>query len=1008
MKTFYCSPGKLCLYISYLIITYFLLCSWRSARAQTPWIIRGKIISSDNQEPLAGASVLLRGTTNGTSTDKDGRFTLSASGPGVSITASFIGYRSVDTLINLPSGAELFLMLHPDAGMLDEVKVSTGYWETSKRLSTGNIAKISASTLEKQPVSNMLQALQGRVAGVDITQQTGVPGGGFDVLIRGRSSITSGVSPLYIVNGVPFGSRPLSSFNESDRIAPNASPLGIINPDDIESIEILKDADATAIYGSRGANGVVLIRTKQAGAGKPKLEAGYTARFGKSSRSLPMLNTEQYLQMRHEAVANDGTAIRPADYDINGTWDQNAYTDWQKVLTGGTAYSGSSRISLSGGNQQFSYLISAGHISESTVFPGDDKYRKTSVNTSLVHRGFQGKIVTTFSASYATENSDMIPVDMYQYASLPPNAPALYDRDGKLNWENGSWSNPLAILERRYRSRGENLVGNLTLDASVAPGLDFHLSAGITGTRRDDAQINPYRSYSPYSSARQTTVTSEFGNGRQTYWIAEPRISYTRKFQASALSLMVGGSIQQQQNESSRIRASGFIHDELMGSITGASSIIPVSAARSIYKYTGIYGRANYTLDGQYVINASVRRDGSSRFGPNRRFADFGAVGAAWLFDRQKWAQEISVLSTGKLRSSWGITGNDQVTDYGYMELYSPAPNPYDGGSGLYPTRIFNPDFGWETNRKWEAAIDLGWFDDRLLVSSAWFTNRSSNQLVSVPLPSSTGFTSVTANLPATIENRGWEIEINSQNLKRPRIRWSTSLNITIPSSRLIAFPELEKSSYARYYTIGLPLTIQKRYAYKGVDPVSGYYSYEQVQTGEARPASELSSADLQTLKRIDKNFYGGLTNLVRVGNFEVELTFQFVSQTGRNYMNTFQSPGSISNQPVYVLDRWQKEGDQTSVQKYSRSGEGSNQYFYSQSYGDLIISDASFVRLKNLSVSYTPPVTKARLLQGLRVFIQGQNLLTFTRYKGLDPETMTSLRLPVLRTVALGASVSF
>ena len=277
-----------------------------------------------------------------------------------------------------------------------------------------------------------------------------------------------------------------------------------------------------------------------------------------------------------------------------------------------------------------------------------------------------------------------------------------------------------------------------------------------------------------------------------------------------------------------------------------------------------------------------------------------------------------------------------------------------------------------------------------------------------MPLPSSTGFTSVTANLPATIENRGWEIEINSQNLKRPRIQWSTSLNITIPSNRLIAFPELEKSSYARYYTIGLPLTIQKRYGYKGVDPVSGYYNYEQVQTGEARPGSELSSADLQTLKRIDKNFYGGLTNLVRVGNFELELTFQFVSQTGRNYMNTFQSPGSISNQPVYVLDRWQKEGDQTPVQKYSRSGEGSNQYFYSQSYGDLIISDASFVRLKNLSVSYTPPVTKARLLQGLRVFIQGQNLLTFTRYKGLDPETMTSLRLPVLRTVALGASVSF
>lgn len=1009
MKSLYCSTGKLCLYISYLIFVYLLLCAWRPARGQTPFTIQGQVLSSENQQPLIGASVLIKGSTNGTTTDKNGFFVLSVSGENPFLAVSFIGYRSLDTLVKMPLKSQLLLALSPDEGMLEEVKVSTGYWETSKRLSTGNTSKVTAEMIEKQPVNNVLMALQGRMAGVDITQQTGAPGGGFDVLIRGRSSITSGTAPLYIVNGVPFASSSLSMFNESHRITPNASPLGIINPDDIESIEILKDADATAIYGSRGANGVVLIRTKKAAVGKPKLEAGYTARFGRKSRTLPMLGTQDYIQMRQEAIANDEAQIRPADYDINGTWDQHRYTDWQEVLTGKTAYSGVSRLALSGGNQQFSYLLSAGNLSETTVFASDDHYNKASVNTNLTHRGFEGKVVTSFSANYAIENSDMIPFDLYQFANLPPNAPAIYNQDGQLNWQEGTWTNPMSYILKKYKSRGENLVGNLTIDAAIAPGLDFHFSAGITSSKRSESQINPYQSFSPYSSTKQNTATSEFGNASQLYWIAEPRLSYTHKLRSSSLTIMIGSSIQQQQSESSRIRASGFIHDNLMESISAAASIVPVSAAQAVYKYSGVYGRINYDLGHRYILNASIRRDGSSRFGPNRKYANFGAVGAAWLFQQEKWLSPLSMLSTGKLRASWGITGNDQITDYGFMELYGTTQYPYDGGSGLFPSRIFNPDFGWETNKKWEAAMDLGVFDDRILLSVAWFRNRSSNQLVNIPLPTSTGFSSFLANLPATIQNKGWEIELTSQNLQSPRFQWSTSLNLTVPSSKLVAFPDLEKSSYARYYTIGLPLTIQKRYRYAGVNPQTGYYQYENLgSAGGSGLASELSSEDLQPLKKIDKDFYGGLTNLVKVAAFELEFTFQFVRQTGRNYMNTFQSPGSMSNQPVYVLDRWQKEGDQTSVQKYSRSGEGSNQYFYTQSYGDLIISDASFIRLKNVSLSYSPSLGKVKLLQGLKIFMQSQNLLTFTRYQGLDPETMTSLRLPVLRTVALGASLSF
>jgi len=451
----------------------------------------------------------------------------------------------------------------------------------------------------------------------------------------------------------------------------------------------------------------------------------------------------------------------------------------------------------------------------------------------------------------------------------------------------------------------------------------------------------------------------------------------------------------------------GFPSEALMKTINAASSITTSTNTYAQYRYNAVFGRINHIIKEKYIINITGRRDGSSRFGPGRQFANFGAIGSAWIFSKEEAVKSLMpFLSFGKLRASYGITGNDQIGNYQYLDTYSPTGSGlYQGNIGLAPQRLYNPDFAWETNKKIEAGLDLGFLNDRIVATVNYYRNRSSNQLVNSPLPATTGFTSIQSNLPATVQNTGLEIVLNTSNIKTQDFTWSTSLNLSVPRNRLIAFPNLDASpEYSNRFVVGQPLGIRKLYQYTRVDPNTGIYQFKDV-NGDGN----LDVSDQKTIRFVGKNFYGGLLNSFQYKRFEFSFLFQFVKQTGYNYLYYLSgaAPGTQFNQPVYELSRWMKPGDITNVQRFSTLA--AYQTAYAQlANSDRAISDASFIRLKNLSFSYSLPqrwITKLKI-ETIRIFIQGQNLLTLTNYKGLDPENQNSV-LPPLRVVTGGVHIT-
>ncbi|MBE0392035.1 TonB-dependent receptor plug domain-containing protein [Flavobacterium sp. PL002] len=386
---------------------------------------------TDGSNPLTGVTISIKGKVKATViSDFDGKFTITAS-PNDLLIFSFMGYKTLT--IPVDGRAMINIEMHQDATALQEVKINAGYYTVKESERTGNIARISAKDIATQPVTNVLATMQGRMAGVNITQTTGMPGGGFDIQIRGQNSLRfDGNSPLYIVDGVPYASEPIGSLFTSGHLPRRTSPLNSINPGDIESIEVLKDADATAIYGSRGANGVVLISTKRGKEGKTKFTGSVSSGSGHVTRFMKLMNTEEYLTMRREAYANDGVTDYPATaYDINGTWDQNRYTNWQKELLGGNSSISTMQASLSGGSTQTQFVLSGTYNKETTVFPGDYKYEKGNVHLNLNHESEDQRFRINFTTGYVVQNNIMPTADFMGTAlSLAPNAPRFMMHQG--------------------------------------------------------------------------------------------------------------------------------------------------------------------------------------------------------------------------------------------------------------------------------------------------------------------------------------------------------------------------------------------------------------------------------------------------------------------------------------------------------------------------------------------------------------------------------------------------
>ena len=972
--------------------------------ADPPLDISGKV-TNEKGEPLEGAAVIIKGTKKGTQTNAKGIFELKTENSNIDLEISYTGYSTKTVTVH--DGIFINVLLAVSTNPYDQVQI-IAYGTTSKRLNTGDVSTVTAETIAEQPVSNPLAALEGRVSGLVVTEQTGVPGGSFTAQIRGQNSIFSGNNPFYIVDGVPFTAASINSNIVGSAINGGGSPMNSINPSDIESITILKDGDATAIYGSRGANGVILITTKKGKAGKTNLDLNVNTGVGEVTRLMPMLNTQQYITMREDAFANDGATPDPTlDHDLT-VWDTTRYTNWQKQLIGGRSNIINAQASLSGGNTNTQFIASGSYYGTTTVFPGDFSDRKISGHLGLTQTSADKKFQLTFSGNYII-GQDVLPVTDPSHASfiLPPNAPAPFTPDGKLNWDNGFYSdNVYQNLLRPYQSNTTNFISNAVMSYELATGLTLKANLGYTKMQVDESSATPVSTISP--SYGITNGSAFFASHNISSWIMEPQLEYRKKAGFGNINLLGGLTFQQNLNQGQTLYASGYTNDALLGNIAGAGNILVENTTYSLYRYAALFARINYDWQEKYIVNITGRRDGSSRFGPGKEFANFGDIGVAWLFTKEEGVTDLlPALSFGKIRGSYGLTGNDQIGDYQFLETWSPVFYPYHGIAGLQPTSLANPTYGWETNKKTELALDLGFWNDRLLVSCLYFLNRSSNQLIYYPLPGITGFTLVAENSTATVQNNGFELELNSTNIKSASFSWQTLFNISIPKNVLVSYPNLAGSPFAYRYAVGQPLSVLDAYHYTGVNTASGLYNFE-----AKDPNNPVYPDDLHALKNTSPVFYGGFQNTLSYKNWRLDIFFQFVKQDGFNYLayNPIE-PGMYGNQPTAVLSRWQQPGDQAPVEKYSQNfGPAYSAYSNLVYSSDAMISDASYIRLKNLSVSYNFSGTLLSHLKmhSARIYLQGQNLITITHYLGPDPENQTVSALPPLKILTAGIQCSF
>lgn len=957
---------------------------------------------TDGTTPLPGVTVLVRGrTSNAAITDYNGQYSINVS-PTDTLSVSFMGFKT--RLIPVKGSSKIDITLEYDTTTLQEVRVNAGYYSVKESERTGSIARITSKDIETQPVTNVLAAMQGRMAGVSITQTTGVPGGAFDIKIRGQNSIRSDANaPLYIINGVPYASDPIGYSQTSTAFPSLTSPLNSIDPASIESIEVLKDADATSIYGSRGANGVVLITTKKGRKGKTTFSVNASTGASTVTKFAKLMNTEQYLSMRKQAFANDGITAYPSyEFDINGTWDQNRYTDWQKTLTGRTALTTILNASVQGGSERTQFRLSGGSSQQYTVFPGEFTYKKTGVQLNVTHSSTDDRFRLSVNTGYNLQNNNQPAFDFtYTAKFLAPNAPALYDESGKLNWAGNTWLNPLRNLEAKFKSKTRDLITGAVVSYDISKGFQLKANLGYSDLNHLETRINPSTIYNPVANVTSASSTLFVTNTQRTSWIVEPQIDYDREFARSKLSVILGSTFQDQTTTSLAQSGTGFSSNSLIYNMASASTSRTLFSEKPQYRYQAFFGRFNYTIEERYILNLTARRDGSSRFGPENQFANFGAIGAAWLFSKGKFMINNQWLSFGKLRASYGTTGSDKIGDYQYLDTYTTTGVLYDGNVGLQPSRLFNPDFGWEVNKKLEAALEIGFLHDRIFLTAAWYQNRSSNQLVGIPLAATTGFSTLQANLDALVQNNGLEFTLRTENITGKTFSWVTNFNISTNKNKLLEFPNLQGSSYSQTYRIGLPLNIRILYQFDGVNPQTGLYKFSDLNLDGKITSPE----DKQIATDLTPKYYGGLQNQLSYKAWKLDFLFQFVKQN--NMIASLDPAGQMSNQPVRFVDSWKNAGDQNPFQIYTAGYNNAAVtlgYWYNSSTAS--VTDASFIRLKNIALSWLIPLQLKDVQCSINV--QAENLLTFTSYRDGDPEFITSGNLPPLKAFTAGIQFNF
>ncbi|PWV44521.1 SusC/RagA family TonB-linked outer membrane protein [Chitinophaga sp. S165] len=840
--------------------------------------------------------------------------------------------------------------------------------------------------------SNILDDLMSKETGVVMQRSSGRPAASINVEIRGPTSLARSSQPLYIIDEVPVW--PYLKGGEGT-MSPSSSTLSYFSPADIDTIVVLKNAAATALYGARGANGVIKIYTKRARYnGRRVITADVAYGFGHVPRKETLLHTSDYLQMRREAWMHDGLQPSRGKAPDLLVWDTTRYTDWQKVLIGNTAWYRDASITITEGKPVRQYRISFNYRENSSVFMQDEEQygdRKFGIHSDLNIRMLNNKLSFSFAGT-ANINSTRLPgADYTAGITLPPNGPALFT-DGKVNY---AFSNSVVSMPEFY-----NLISNVLVSTNASyqlhPLLKFVVLAGYHRMGARSTSISPIAKRGEEGQANLTAASIENRFHSQTF-VIEPSAQLKLQADSHRVELTLGATYNSIYAVNKTIDAEGYKRDADILNY-GAAAVFRTSRTRNDYRYAGAYGDLHYSWKDKYSVQLTLRIDGSSRFGKDEQMNAFGGGALGWEFGKEAFIRHaLPRLSYGRIQIGWSTTGNDQIEDYQYEGSYQ-RWGSYQSVTGLVTARQQNSALTGGITYKKDISVDVGFFDNRLQAQAAYYYNRSQHQLVEYPLPEMAGGGSLQQNMPVSIQNKGVELTLNGTLLRNKYWGLRMHFNISKGTNMLLSFPGM-LSSVSGQTQLKRPLRELFYYDFNGVDPKSGEYTYRNKE-GSIVTAGALTENDRTMAINISPEFYGGFGITGTFRRLELSCSGQYMKRAAENpIIDKGRMPGTMWNQHVYVMDRWKQTGDNTPVQRATQAS-SSEQDYRKYVNSTAIFTDVWYLRVNNVTVAWQ--------FKKCRLYYNVVNLITFTNYQSLDPETLSRTVLPSLRVFKAGVQYQF
>ncbi len=942
---------------------------------------------------------------------KDGVVIISACRAPVVLTITHVGYRAVTLIIN--ESKDIEVQMKREDKYLDEIVVR-GYFAESRRISTGGWTSMDVQLLDRHFSGGSLSSfLPGRVAGLLSTQTSGVAGASFKISLRSRMSILNGRDLLYVIDGIPYGPGNQSlSNNPAGNSAGSLDPLSLLPVDDIESINVLKDADATSMYGARGANGVMLITTQRAMPGKCRLDITAGTGYSRVTTRPSLLNMHEYAAMRRESIRNDNLPMDAIHAPELILWDTTRHKDWSKWAIGGLGYKTNVHLSLSGGSKTNSYYAGLSGLREINVFVTHPAHLLLTMDGKYSHHSKDGRFNTRLTGMLSRNKNEQLTEDVTRAQFLAPNSPGPWGKDGKPIFQTDvPFTNPVYYTESKYVATSRLLLMGGAINYKLFDSLMVRMNGGFNDVLTKEHSIHPISSQDPALNPRGS---SYWASTQYSSWIVEPQIEYTVKKRRWAFSGLAGAGWQGLRTSVHTISASGFTDDAFLPypELTDPDSVSRQNPVTD-YRYTSYFGRLNVNWKNTYILNFTDRWDGSSRYIGSKHFGNFWAMGAAWVFSEENFCRKyLSFVSYGKLRASYGTTGNDQIGGGSrYLDTWAPASAvTFQNVPGTISPGQLNPAISWERVQKTEIALDAGFRDSWWLLTVAWYRHHSDHQLLPDRLPM-TGDLLRLRNVPVELESHGWEFSILSRNIDNRRFGWTTSLNLSFPSSRLVTLGGFAGVPFNKELVPGKPLGTLRAFHYLGINPLTGLYQVE-----DRNGDNKYNSADMIVAGSPDVTCFGGIENILRWTQWELAVQLEGRIQKGVRYRAAIlyaNAPGTIgsgvySNQLKGIADRWRMPGDNGDYQILS-SGNDAAMALSRYLSSDGILTDASFVRVKTISLSYEWPVARHKVhIRGMKMTLQAQNLFTLTSYRDGDPEIQSAVILPPLRTIVAGLQVKF